>query len=97
MINLKRIKNFLWITDDTDNARLQAILDSVNQMVINCILEYDFWEKIILVDINTIKGNFLPLRHINPSRIVSINDIKLNSEAWKDYLILENSFNSATS
>lgn len=91
MITLEQVKIYLWITDTSEDVKLQAILDWINQEVVSVILDYDFWEKEIYVKQKSIKYPFLPLRHVNPKQLLSVNWVSFGSQVeWQDYLILEN-------
>ena len=88
MITLDQVKAYLWITDTSNDAKLQAILDWVNGDVVSVILEYDYWEKEIHVNQKSIKYPFLPLRHVNPTQLLEVNWISFSSQVkWENYLI----------
>ncbi len=91
MIELEQIKNYLWIIWTDDDVRLQAILDSVNNLVASCIWDYEEWEKTIQVKNKTLKENKIWLLHVNPTKITNINWNDFSSKVnWVDYIILNN-------
>lgn len=64
MLTLSQVKNYLWITTNTSDVRLQAILDSTLEALTTYIGDYSHWEKTIKVK-NTNLKNKIGLMHIN--------------------------------
>ena len=91
MINLSDVKTYLWIIWNDDDMRLQAILDSVLDIVISNIWDISIWEKTMTLSNKSIKNNTFTFEIINPTNLTKINwkDVTW-LVAWTDYLIKDN-------
>ena len=74
MVTLSQVKNYLWITTNTSDVRLQAILDATLETLTTYIGDYSHGEKTIKVR-NTNLKNKIWLMHINldPAEILSLD------------------------
>lgn len=73
MVTLQQVKDYLWITGSSQDTRLQAILDWVNQEVEAYIWDYTLGEKTIQVPKTSIKKDTIGLMHVNATSITSID------------------------
>lgn len=78
MITLAQVKSYLWITTTDDDVRLQAILDVVNDYVVDIAWDIDYWEKEQKVNKRAfLRTKRFTLNIINPEKLLEVN--------WVDY------------
>lgn len=82
MVTLQQVKDYLWITSNANDTRLQVILDGVISSVESYIGDYSYGTKTIQVKKPC--DNYIGLMHINAEDITSINWITIDSA---DYMI----------
>ena len=87
-IELTEVKAYLWITSTTDDTKLQAILDWVNELVEVTVWDISLWEKTMTVKNTSVKNYTFTLNIINPTDLTEINwnDVTW-LVAWSDYFI----------
>lgn len=73
MITLSQVKTFLGITSTTNDNRLNSILDSVNDEVLQYIGDYTLGEKTIQIPKKSIKDCTIGLMHVNATSLTSID------------------------
>jgi len=91
-VSLATVKTILWITDNSDDTRLTAILEGVLSQVSLQIWNIEEWEKseYFPVNMESVKKWFLPLSVINPTAIKEIDWVDFTTKVnWTDYLILD--------
>lgn len=91
IITLSELKNYLWITDNSQDTILQILVDSVNQIIINILWDITLWEKTENIDIcdlqRTCSGLSVLLSNIN---VQTIDKINWQTYSWNkdiDYFI----------
>jgi len=82
MVTLQQVKDYLWITNTTNDTRLQTILNGVLDDVDAYIWDYTYGTKTIQVKKPC--DNYIGLMHSNAESITSINWISIDSA---DYMI----------
>ena len=87
MITLEQAKSYLQIEDDTQDTRIQAIVDNVNAWVFSYIWDIKSWNKKELIKRCSVRRNIFWLTHYNPTVLLKINWKVINES---DFLIYEN-------
>lgn len=82
MVTLQKVKDYLWITNTTNDTRLQTILDGVLDDVDAYIWDYTYGTKTIQVKKPC--DNYIGFMHSNAESITTINGISIDSA---DYMI----------
>ena len=81
MVEIQEVKDYLWITDNSQDVQLQQILDSVNALLVNYIWDYTEWEKTVQIYNNTVKNWLIWFNHIWVTEINSINWVDFENSA----------------
>lgn len=86
-ITLTEVQTYLWQPIQAD-ARMQSIIDWVNEKVESNVWDLDLWEKVMEVQYNTVKNSTFTLDIINATDLTDINWTDVSGlSAWSDYLI----------
>lgn len=90
MVTLAQVKTILGITDTSQDAKLQSVLDGVNALAVAFI---DISERDVeeLMYIRSNKNNTLLPSETNPTKLLEINGVDVSTlSEGVDYLILDN-------
>lgn len=88
LVDLQDVKDFLWISTNADDIRLDAILSHVLWRAHNILGDLSNATKTIVINKNTIKNNSFWLPHVNPVSLKTVNGIDFTTlTKGTDYLI----------
>lgn len=89
-IQLKQIKDILWICDSTDDWRLSVILDSVTDQVFSQVwnLSEGTKKELFHVKMESVRNGILPISILNVTQITKIDKTDFTTKiAGEDYQI----------
>lgn len=88
-IDLQLIKDYLWITDNTDDVRLQAILDTALDIVQEVCGDIGYWEKTQKVNKRAYMRTWkFTLNIIEPEKLLEVNWVDYSTKTnWVEYYI----------
>lgn len=86
MVTLQQVKDYLWITNNTSDTRLQAILDATLGSMYNLIGDYSYGEKTIKVRNKNLKDK-IGLLHINMD---TSEPLSIDGNVVAEYNLLDN-------
>lgn len=87
MITLEQAKDYLQITDTTQDTKIQAIVDTVNAWVVSYIWDIKSSEKSELIQKASIKKNKIGLKYYHPTWMLTVNGSTISDT---EYFIHEN-------